>query len=144
MENLIYEHRIQYYETDQMKIVHHSNYIRWFEEARVFTLEEAGLGYDKMEAMGIISPVLGINADYKSMSRFSETVEIETTVSKYNGIKLALSYTIRDKATKEIRCVGESRHCFLDTEGNVISLKRSFPEVHRLFEEMLKADEYFF
>ena len=30
-----YEHIVQYYETDQMKVVHHSNYIRWFEEARI-------------------------------------------------------------------------------------------------------------
>lgn len=53
-----YEHRVQYYETDQMGIVHHSNYIRWFEEARTYVLEEMGFGYKEMEHCGIISPVL--------------------------------------------------------------------------------------
>ena len=41
-----YDHKVQYYETDGMGIVHHSNYIRWFEEARVDLLEQLGFGYD--------------------------------------------------------------------------------------------------
>ena len=49
-----YEHIVQYYETDQMGIVHHSNYIRWFEEARSYILEQIGFGYKKMEEEGII------------------------------------------------------------------------------------------
>ena len=43
-----YEHKVQYYETDGMGIVHHSNYIRWFEEARVDLLEQLGYGYDRI------------------------------------------------------------------------------------------------
>lgn len=134
--NQIYEHKIQYYETDQMKIVHHSNYIRWFEEARVFMLEAYDCGYDKLEALGIISPVLGVTAEYKSMSRFGETVQIEATVTAYNGVKFSIIYTIRDKATGEIRCIGESRHCFLNEQGKPLSLKRSHPEIHKMFETM--------
>ena len=45
----LYEHRVSYYETDQMGIVHHSNYIRWFEDARVDFLEKVGFSYAKME-----------------------------------------------------------------------------------------------
>ena len=43
-----YRHKVQYYETDQMRVVHHSNYIRWFEEARVNLMEQMGMGYDRM------------------------------------------------------------------------------------------------
>ncbi len=49
-----YEHRTQYYETDQMGIIHHSNYIRWFEEARTDLMRQMGIGYDEMEGQGII------------------------------------------------------------------------------------------
>ena len=55
-----YIHKVQYYETDQMGIVHHSNYIRWFEEARIDLLEQLGIGYDMIEKEGIISPVIGV------------------------------------------------------------------------------------
>ena len=54
MEFAPYRHKAQYYETDTMKIVHHSNYIRWMEEARVDLLEQMGLGYDKMEIEGVL------------------------------------------------------------------------------------------
>ena len=52
-----YQHTVQYYETDQMQISHHSNYIRWMEEARVAFLACIGFPYEKIEASGLISPV---------------------------------------------------------------------------------------
>ena len=52
-----YHHTVQYYETDRMGITHHSNYIRWMEEARVDFLRQLGWGYDRLEAEEIISPV---------------------------------------------------------------------------------------
>lgn len=55
MDYRIYERRAQYYETDQMGVVHHSNYIRWFEEARVFFMDQMGFGYDEMEKSGVSS-----------------------------------------------------------------------------------------
>ena len=53
-----YTHKVLYYETDQMGIVNHSNYIRWFEEARTDFMEQLGMGYAEMEKEGIVSPVL--------------------------------------------------------------------------------------
>ena len=92
-----YNHRVQYYETDQMGCVHHSNYIRWFEESRSDYLAYLGMDYDKMEAAGVISPVLTVEAAYHSMTRYGEEVSIEVTVKKYNGVKIFLGYHIRDK-----------------------------------------------
>ena len=136
----VYEHKIQYYETDQMKIVHHSNYIRWFEEARVHKLEVYNLGYDTMEARGIISPVLGVNAEYKSMSHFAETVQIEVRLKEYNGIKYTISYVIKDKETGAVRCTGERRHCFLNEQGRPMSVKKTCPDINEVFEKMLTEE----
>ena len=55
-----YIHQAQYYETDQMGIIHHSNYIRWMEEARIAYMDELGFPYKKVEEAGIISPVLSV------------------------------------------------------------------------------------
>ena len=142
MEDIkLYEHKVQYYETDQMGIVHHSNYIRWFEEARTYLLEEIGFGYKKMEEEGIISPVLSVQADYKTMTRYSDIVTIDVKIREYNGIKLTVGYTVSDKETGEVRCVGETRHCFLDTQGRPLSLKRSYPEINKLFEEVIERQD---
>ena len=51
-----WQHKVQYYETDIMQIVHHSNYIRWFEEARIYLMDEIGFSYFQMEDEGIIVP----------------------------------------------------------------------------------------
>ena len=52
-----YEHHAKYYETDQMGIIHHSNYVKWMEEARLDLMDQIGLNYRQMEDMEIISPV---------------------------------------------------------------------------------------
>ena len=85
MELKAYEHKTQYYETDQMGIIHHSNYIRWFEEARTDLLEQIGMGYDTLEAQGIISPVLSVHCEYKSMTHYGDAVVILP-----NGVKMTL------------------------------------------------------
>ena len=72
MEPVLYEHKVQYYETDKMDWVHHSNYIRWFEEARTDLLEQMGMGYDRIEALGIGSPVLGVEADRVNVKATTE------------------------------------------------------------------------
>lgn len=136
-EQQVYEHRVQYYETDQMGIVHHSNYIRWFEEARTEMLRRAGIGYGKMESLGIISPVLEVSAKYRTMTRFEDVVRIFVKIEKFNGIILVLSYQVEDKETGEIRCTGESRHCFLDEMGHPMSLKKEQKEIYQRFIDMM-------
>lgn len=128
-----YRHKVQYYETDTMKIVHHSNYVRWMEEARVDMLEQMGIGYDVMEKAGILSPVLSVKCEYKSMTRFPDTVEICVRLVRYTGVKFELSYRICDVKTGELRTLCESSHCFIDESGKPISLRRKFPEWDKTF-----------
>ena len=116
-----YDHKVQYYETDGMGIVHHSNYIRWFEEARVDLLEQLGFGYDRIEEAGYSGPVLEVSCQYKTMSKFGETVRIEASITQYNGVRMTLHYDVYDKATGTLRCTGDSRHCFINAEGKPAS-----------------------
>ena len=74
-----YTHKVQYYETDQMGIVHHSNYIRWFEEARSDVLEKAGMGYDVMEAEGVT---------FVTGTDVGRDVTLETLSGQYDAIVL--------------------------------------------------------
>lgn len=128
-----YSHEVKYYETDQMGCVHHSNYIRWFEESRLEFLKQIGLEYDKMEAAGIMSPVLSVQAEYRTMTRFGETVHIAVAMPQYNGIKFAVQYEVTDAVSGEVRCKGETTHCFLSVkDGKPVFLKREKPEWHKI------------
>lgn len=135
MKELIpWRHKVQYYETDQMKIVHHSNYIRWFEEARTWIMEEIGFAYHLMEEEGIIIPVLGVSAEYKDMTYFGETVIIEAYFLSFNGIKMTISYTVKNAIDGRIKAIGKSNHCFLNKKTNKpLNLKKSHPEIYNLF-----------
>lgn len=135
-----YTHKVHYYETDTMKVVHHSNYIRWMEEARCDMLEQMGIGYDGMEKEGVVSPVLRVECEYRSMTRYGDTVEITVLADSYTGVRFGLSYEIRDAKTKELRAKGKSSHCFLDERGP-ISLRRSFPAWDALFREAFSTAE---
>ena len=82
-----YIHNVKYYETDRMGITHHSNYVRWMEEARMDLFSKLGWGYEKLEGEGIISPVISIECKYMQTTTFPDEVEIRVTVGKFNGVR---------------------------------------------------------
>jgi acyl-CoA thioester hydrolase len=127
-----YYHQAQYYETDQMSVVHHSNYIRWFEEARVDFLHQIGLGYDTIEAAGIYSPVIGVQCKYRSSVKFNETVLIKSTLKSFNGFKMTIDYQIQDAATMQLRATGESEHCFVTTSFKPVNLKKDYKDMYEI------------
>ena len=132
------EHKTQYYETDQMGIIHHSNYIRWFEEARVHMMEQLGMGYDAMEEAGVISPVISIHCEYKSMTRFGETVRIITNLKEYNGIKMTIEYTVLDCRTGQVRLCGREPPLLPDQRRKAGFLKRNYIEMDKAFRNSRK------
>ena len=78
-----YRHIVQYYETDKMGITHHSNYIRWMEEARIDFLRQIGWDYAKLESIGIISPVIAVNCKYKKSTTFEAVIYIDVIVEEF-------------------------------------------------------------
>jgi acyl-CoA thioester hydrolase len=108
------------------------------EESRLDLMNQIGLSYKQMEEMEIISPVLSIEVNYRSMVHFDDVVVIEPRLVKYNGVKMELEYTMYDKETGEVRCTAKSSHCFLNRSGKPISLKRSYPEIDTKFFETME------
>ncbi len=135
-----YTHKVQYYETDQMAFVHHSNYIRWFEEARIWYMEQIGAPYDAMEKDGIISPVRTVNCKYLKSVHFGETVSIDIVLKEFGNILYSFAYEVRDLKSGELRAVGESSHCFINREGKVISLKKQAPELFTLLRGCVEGE----
>ncbi|MBS4960901.1 MAG: acyl-CoA thioesterase [Clostridiales bacterium] len=136
-----YIRKAQYHETDRMGIVHHANYIKWFEEARVDFMEKIGISYDRMENMGIISPVLTVSCDYKTSTNFNDDVCVAVKVVFFNGIRLVLDYQVTDAASGDLRATGSSSHCFLTKEFRPINLKKTKPDIYDIFFFALSEDE---
>lgn len=124
-----YIHKVNYYETDKMGITHHSNYIRFMEEARMYFLSEIGFPMTMLEKAGITSPVVSINCDYMHTTTYSDEIEVEVRVIGYTGVRLTLSYTMKDEVNDVLTATATSVHCFINQEGNPIALKKYCPDL---------------
>lgn len=136
-----YERIVYYYETDKMQIVHHSNYIRWIEEARLAWMKAVGWDYKEIEDDGYIIPVLGVTAEYKSMCHFGDTVKISVRLTEYTGVRIGFTYDITDSVTGELRTVCTSSHCLLDSSNRLVFMRKAYPEQDKLFKTMLESEK---
>lgn len=128
-----YERNINYYETDKMGIVHHSNYIRFIEEARCKQLESASIPYSDFEENGIMIPVLGVNCSFKHHVTYGDTIIIKPFVKEFNGVRLTMGYEITNKKNGDIVFTGETKHCFTNLNLKPINLKKINPEYYEKF-----------
>lgn len=120
-----YYRKAQYHETDQMGIIHHSNYVKWMEEARIGYMSRMGFSYKKVEELGVISPVVEISVAYRKQVFFDDEIRIRVGIKQYNGISLEFNYEFFNASRNEICTTAYSRHCFLK-DGKLIALKKSF------------------
>ncbi|MBQ6252286.1 acyl-CoA thioesterase [Ruminococcus sp.] len=133
------ERKVNYYETDKMGIVHHSNYIRIFEETRVHYLAEMGMPFENIEAAGVLMPVLSVECSYKHPLVFGEAFQSSIRVTKFNGTTLHLAYRVISLKTGDLCAEGTSSHCFTDTDLKPIRTKNKFPDIYNVFNELTAA-----
>lgn len=131
-----YIHKVHYHETDKMGVTHHSNYIKWMEEARIDFLEQIGYGYDKLERDGIISPVIGVECQYRHPTTFADLVRIRVAVEEFRGVRLVIRYHMENAQTGEVVLTGKTMHCFTDHDGKPIILRKQFPDFDRVLREL--------
>lgn len=134
-----YERKINYYETDKMGVVHHSNYIRFLEEARCYYLESENMPFSSFEEKSLTIPVLGVNCQYKHHITFGDTLLINVFVKYYNGVRLTMGYNVIDKKTGKPAIIAETQHCFTDKNLKPINLKKVWKEYSEKFENLLKS-----
>ncbi len=125
----VYSRKVHYHETDQMGVVHHANYPKWMEEARVAFLDGVGVSYRAMEAAGVFSPVVSLSVEYKRPARFDDEVEVRLEIAKYTGVRLEVGYTFFNRTRNELCATAASAHCFVQG-GRVVSLQRALPDAH--------------
>ena len=126
-----YIHTVKYYETDRMGFTHHSNYIRWMEEARIDFMDKLGWSYQRFEDEGLISPVIAVECKYKKPTTFPETILIEVSIAEFRSIKLRINYVMKNEEGV-IVCEGASEHCFLSKEGKLVRIDKDYPEFAKL------------
>ena len=110
-------HRVPFYETDAMGIVHHSNYVRYLELARVRWMDEHHRPYRDYVAEGLHFATTRVELDYRRPVAFDEEIEIATWLEWVRGASLRMGYAIRSEAGAVAR--GGSEHALVDARGRV-------------------------
>lgn len=140
MEEFIFERDINYYETDKMGVVHHSNYIKFLEEARCYWMKSFGLPFEVLEENGITIPVLAVNCEYKYHVTFGDTLVIKPYMKEYTGVRMTVGYDVTDKKTGKPVIMAETKHCFTNKNLKPVSLKKCNKEFNDKFENLLRKE----
>ena len=93
---------VRYAETDCMGVTHHAVYPVWFEVARTDYIKNAAVSYAEMERRGVMIPVTGISCKYRQPSRYDDTLEITTYVTRFSPARVEFRYECRRKGRPEI------------------------------------------
>ncbi|MBQ0080192.1 MAG: acyl-CoA thioesterase [Alistipes sp.] len=127
--------RVSYKDTDKMGVVHHSNYLVYYETARTEILRNHGLVYSSLEKEGIISPILEVESKYLRPVHYDELIVVEATFSIFSPCRLEVRYEVRDTNARLVN-TGRTLLAFLDKkDGRPVAIPEKLVE-------LIKAEEY--
>ncbi|OOM69589.1 thioesterase family protein [Clostridium sp. BL-8] len=120
---------VRYAETDKMGIVHHSNYLIWFEAGRTDFIKGSNISYSEMEEKGILIPLAESSCKYIVGAKYEDELIIKTWIKEFTPVKVEFGYSvIREKDQKEI-AKGSTLHVFVNSDFKIINIKKSHSEI---------------
>ena len=126
---------VRYAETDQMGVVHHSNYAVWFEAGRTDFIRKLGLPYSRIEERGAMLPLIELKCRFKGFARYEDEIIIRTNIQEYSGTRLIFHYEIVKAGSDKVITEGETMHCWADSKLKPVNLKKFMPEIYELIEK---------
>lgn len=105
---------VRYVETDAQGVVHHSNYIVWFELARTALCRHSGRTYAEIEALGFNLVVTGTRTRHRGAARYGDTVRVRSVLSRFQSRGLVFEYEVR--RGDDLLATGETEHIWVDRE----------------------------
>ncbi len=115
MKSFEHKIRVEYHHTDQMGVVHHSNYVKFFEAARTEWLRAIGLTYAEMERRGVMMPIVEVNVKYKHPALYDELITVRAIVDEMPMARMVFRYEITGEDGREV-ATGSTTLGFIDRE----------------------------
>ena len=107
--------RVEYHHTDQMGIVHHSNYVKFFEVARTEWLRAMGITYAEMERRGVMMPIVDVAVKYRNPALYDELISVTAFVDEVPMARMTFRYEVRGEDGREI-ATGSTTLGFIDSQ----------------------------
>lgn len=128
---------VRYAETDQMSIVHHSNYPIWYEAGRTDFIKGLGMTYTEVEAQGVLLPLLELHCKYIQAAKYEDEIIVETRVSGLSVVKIEFSYKVYRKRDGVLLNTGSTVHGMVTKELRPIHMKKEKPELYDMLQGAL-------
>lgn len=116
----VYKRKVTFYETDGMQVVHHANYLRYFEEARVEYFRQGGIDLNELMAEGIVFPIVEIEVKYHQSAHFDEILEIRTYIRRLDRARTEFEYEVYSEKTGELLTTGRTVNTYTDMKSGRI------------------------
>ena len=118
--------RVRYPETDRMGVAHHTHYLVWFELGRTELMRQAGCAYGALEDDdGVFFPVVAAGADYLAPARYDDVIEIETRLTRAEGVRVRFEYVLRRSGETQVLAKGFTVHASCGRDGKPVRLPES-------------------
>ncbi len=121
----------RYQETDQMGVIHHSNYPIWFEEGRVRFCDAINLPFDKIEALGLRQAMIDMHCRFLRPAYFNRPLTLHTFITEVGKVRLTFEYALYNEAHECIH-VGKTRLAWLDENLKPLNLAKSHPDLYTM------------
>ncbi len=128
----------RYAETDQMGIVHHSNYAIWFEAGRTEFFKNAGVSNSSIEANGVLLPLYAMNCKFLSPAKYEDEIMVCTTLKSISRVRIEFTYRVVNVIDMKLIATGETMHAFTDKKLKPINAEKVMPDIYSVLINKIK------
>lgn len=135
-----YNRRVKYYETDRMGVVHHSNYLRLLEDARMDWLGDNLITYSQLEKSGVIIPCVSAAGNFLNYLRFDDPFKVTVKLTDFKGVKMSFAYQVINTDTGALCYEGVSSH-FFAKDGSYkpyLAFRKEFPKLYAQMKALVE------
>lgn len=133
--------RVPYTQVDMMGIVHHSNYVLWFEKGRRDYLRKAGISSSKIAFQGIFLPLSQIECKFKRPARFGDEILITTKILSMSLVKTVFEYEVFDKLRGKLLAKGTTVHIWTNRKIEPINIEKEAPDIYRQLKRFSESED---
>ncbi len=126
---------VRYAETDQMGIVHHSNYAIWYEAGRTDFLKSAGVSNSNIESQGVLLPLYEMNCKFIAPAKYEDEIVIKTRLKALSRTRINFSYRVCNAMNDKLLAVGETMHAWTDKVLKPVNAEKTIPDIYAILKQ---------
>ena len=132
---------VTYNEVDGMGVVHHSNYLLWFEKGRRDHLKKAGVSNSQIVSQGFFLPLTELECNFRSPARQGDTITVFTKILSMSCVKLKFEYMVYDEKKGKLLATGKTVHAWTNQRIEPINKEKAAPGIYQRLKQFSDSQD---